>query len=40
MYQNRDYIAELCAANGVTVSLPTYENLKLEDILEAEYSFA
>jgi hypothetical protein len=40
MYQNRDYLGELCVANGVTVSLPPLGNLNLEHILEAEYSFA
>jgi hypothetical protein len=40
MYQNRDYLSELCAANGVTVPPPLLGDLNLEHILEAEYSFA
>jgi DNA-directed RNA polymerase len=40
MYQNRDYIAELCAANGVVTPLPPYGDLNLEHILQGEYSFA
>jgi DNA-directed RNA polymerase len=40
MYQNRDYLGELYAANGVTGSLPPLGDLNVEHILEAEYSFA
>jgi hypothetical protein len=40
MYQNKDYIAELFAANGATLPLPTYGNLNLEHILDSQYSFA
>ena len=40
MYQNRDYVAELCAANGVMMPLPAYGNLNLEHILDSQYSFA
>jgi DNA-dependent RNA polymerase len=40
MYQNRDYLGELIAANGEAVSLPPLGTLNLEHILEAEYSFA
>ena len=30
MYSERDYIAELCAINGVTMPLPPYGDLNLE----------
>ena len=40
MYRERDYIHELCAANGVKMPLPPYGNLNLELIPDAEYSFA
>jgi DNA-directed RNA polymerase len=40
MYNERDYIAELCAINGVTMPLPAYGNLNLEHILDSQYSFA